>query len=161
MLTRILGLAAILGGALRIAANFLQVSLSPHAAQTTYAVEDVLLLLGLLGFALALRMKVGALGLTGIGVAAAGLLVIRAGSLSGHDLYLIGAAASLFGTAILGAALLMRDTASRAAGWLWLAALAVGLAALFPPLATVASFVATLAFGAAFMLQGIVVWRNV
>jgi hypothetical protein len=160
MPARILGLAAILGGAARIAANFSQGFLSPHAAQTAYAIEDILLLLGLLGFALALRVKAGALGLTGIAVAAAGLLVIRAGALSGHDLYLIGAAASLFGTAILGAAILMRGADARAAGLLWLAALVVGLAALFPPLAMAASFAAALAFGAGFMLQGIVVWRN-
>ncbi len=160
MLVRFLASAAILGGAQRVAGNFSPYFLSPRAAQISYAVEDVWLLLGLLGFALALRAKIGALGLAGIAVAAAGLLVIRAGALTGHDLYIAGAGASLFGTAILGAVILLRGADSRAAAWLWLAAFVAGLAALFPPLAMTASFAGALAFGAAFMLQGIVVWRS-
>jgi hypothetical protein len=157
-MVRALAIAAILGGLLRVAGNFSQDFLSLHAAQISYAIEDVLLLLGLLGFALGLRAK--GLGLAGITVAAAGLLTIRTGALTGRDLYVIGAGASLFGVAMLAVDILLRGTASRIAATLWLTAWALGLAALFPPLAQAATFAAALAFGSGFAAQGFTLLRG-
>lgn len=155
---RFLGYAAITGGALRIANTFAPRLLDVHTAQISYAVDDVALILGFVGFLLALRGKLGWLGLGGIALGIAGLLAVRLAAATGIGSYQLAAAVTLFGTAFLGADMLVRRAGSRLAAAAWLAALAAGLVSLGLPYAAV---VAAVLFGAGFICQGLTVARAI
>jgi hypothetical protein len=153
---RFLSCAAVLGGALRISNTFAPRMLDAHTAQMSYALDDVALILGFIGFLLALRGKLSWLGLGGIALGIAGLLAVRLAAATGIGSYQMAAAATLFGTAFLGADMLMRHAGSRLAASAWLAALAAGLASHALPYAAV---VAAALFGAGFICQGLAITR--
>ena len=156
---RLLGISAIAGGLLRLAEPYLAAVLDPRGLLLAYTLIDITLMLGLVGFYLALRERLSRLGIGGIVLAVAGLTIIRVGGLTGFQLYQLGAAITLFGTAFLAADLLLRKVPSRFAAVLWLVALAVGLAALLPQIAAPAAFAAGVAFVLAFIAEGAVILR--
>jgi hypothetical protein len=153
---RFLGYTAILGGALRIANTFAPRLFDAHTAQVSYALTDVALILGFIGFLLPLRGKLSWLGLSGIALGIAGLLAVRLAAAAGIGSYQMAAAITLFGTAFLGADMLMHHAGSRLAAFAWLAAFVIGLVSLAVPYAAV---VAAVLFGAGFICQGLAVAR--
>ena len=153
---RFLGVSAIAGGVLRIAEPYLAATLDPSGLQVAYVLTDIALILGLLGFYLAFRDRLSAIGIGGIALALVGLTVIRVGDALGYHIYQLGAAITLFGTAFLGVDMLMRKISSPIAAALWLIALVVGLAALAPQITMPAALAAGIAFALAFIAEGAV-----
>jgi hypothetical protein len=148
---RFLTWAGIGGGALRVVEPLVERVADPATLQASYALTDVLLIAGFIGFAL----PADRLGRFGCALGVSGLLLIRIGAIAALSLYPVGAALSLFGAAFLGWDILRRLAPSPIAAWLWIAALIVGLAALIPQIAMPAAFAAGTAFGLAFVIEGI------
>jgi hypothetical protein len=121
---RVLGVAAIAGGALRVVDAF--ATAWPQVA-LLYLVTDVLLLAGATGLWLARRATLGLAGMIGLGVFAIGIVMVRV-SAFGIGAYQTGATVALLGLAVYAT-----ETLVTRRGWLWaplawLAALAAGLA---------------------------------
>lgn len=154
--TRILAWTAILGGLLRVADNFLPAVTNEAGLQRAYALTDVALILGLIGFFLALRGRLGWLGLGGVALAITGLVAVRIGAAADLNIYQMGAAIALFGTAFLGIEILLKNLPSPVAATLWIGALVLGLAALIPQMGMPAAFAAGIAFALGFVAEGFV-----
>ncbi|HTQ14498.1 MAG TPA: hypothetical protein VMH86_11540 [Rhizomicrobium sp.] len=149
---------AVLGGLLRIANTFPVHSLDTLALQISYAVTDAALLLGYTGFFLALRDRIGWLGIFGIVLGALGLLTIRLSVAMHVNVYQEAAGLTLVGTALFAAVLLYRRAPSQLAALAWLGATVAGVASLVQPALAVASGVL---YGAAFALEGaVLLWQR-
>lgn len=153
---RVLGIAAIAGGVLRIVDSFTAGVLSPQILSLLYFITDVLLLLGIAGIYWSRRATLGVAGIAGSVIFALGIVWIRfsAYAMPGPNGYQLGAAIALLGLGILSVDELLRRGGVRAAPILWLAALLFGIAGalgLMVPLMTVAAGVA---FGAGFVMAG-------
>lgn len=148
---RLLALAAIVGGVLRLIEPLMERAMHGVALHMFYVLIDVFLILGFIGFG----MATGRLGKTGAAIGVIGLLLIRVGAATGMALYQPGAALALFGAAFIGADILQRRGKSRLAAVLFIAALVLGLVALLPQTAMPAAFAAGIAFGLGFVIEGI------
>lgn len=146
----LLAWAAILGGILRLSEPFLERVLHGTALHTFYALIDVFLILGFIGFG----MAAGKPGKAGAAIGVIGLLLIRIGPVTGLELYQAGAALALFGGALIGMDILHRRAKSGLAAILLIGALVLGLAALLKT-TTPAAFAAGAAFGLGFVIEGI------
>jgi hypothetical protein len=152
-LVRLAAIAAIAGGLLRIANCFTGAWLGERALGLIYFGEDLLLMAGLLGLWLPSRRELGIAGVVGFALGVVGLLTIRSLSLFGAWGYQIGAAELLVGLALIGLSRLRAG--ERLVPSLFMAALALGLASLAPPLAKVGALAAAIAFGLGFALAGV------
>ncbi|HEY7977179.1 MAG TPA: hypothetical protein VID67_03220 [Rhizomicrobium sp.] len=152
----ILALAAIVGGILRLIEPLMEHALNAARLHTFYVLVDVFLILGFFGIGDAMAR----LGRIGAALGVIGLLMIRIGPVAGITLYQAGAALTLFGVAFIGIDILQRNTDSRIAAVLFIAALVIGLAALIPQMAMPAAFAAGMAFGLGFLVQGVVLARR-
>jgi hypothetical protein len=155
-LVRVLGIAAIIGGALRIIDSFTVGVLSPDTLSLLYFVTDVFLLLGIAGIYWSRRATLGIAGTVGAAIFALGIMGIRiaAYTMPGANGYQLGAAVALIGLGVLSADELLRRSGALAPPILWLAALIFGIAGalgLMVPLMTIAAGVA---FGAGFIAAG-------
>jgi hypothetical protein len=155
-LFRLAGLAAIAGGLLRAANNFVT-GADPAMLQWDYIVTDAFLLFGLVGIYLKYRSVAGWTGLAGFATGAIGLLLVR--SSRTLDNYKISAAVTLVGVALLGATMAAARGPQRVAGLLFLAALAVAIAGVSLPAFTQAAAIAGILFGAGFVIAGVVLVR--
>ena len=156
VLLRSSGAAAIVGGALRIAEPLLRSALTPASLSFAYFAIDVLLLFGIIGWYAWRADKLGIAGLAGFAIGVAGILVIRSASLFGAAGYQIGAAALLFGLAVMNAPALIRREGPVAPPSLWLASFMCGLASLvFAQLGVVAGVL----FGLGYVLCGLALLR--
>jgi hypothetical protein len=147
----ILALAAIVGGVLRLIEPLMERAIHGAALHAFYVLIDVFLILGFIGFGMAMAQ----LGKVGAAIGVIGLLLIRVGAAAGITLYQPGAALSLFGAAFIGVDIFQRHAKSRLAAVLFVAALVLGLAALLPQWAMPAAFAAGIVFGLAFIVEGI------
>jgi hypothetical protein len=155
-LVRVLGIAAIAGGVLRIVDSFTTGVLSPQILALLYFNTDVLLLLGMAGIYWSRRAMLGIAGIAGVVLFTLGIVWIRiaAFAMSGANGYPLGAAIALLGLGVLSADELLRGRDEKAAAIFWLAALlfaVVGALGLMAPLMTIAAGVA---FGAGFVMAG-------
>lgn len=157
-LARAIGFAALAGGLLRIANSFTGAWVGEGVLGIVYFVEDLLLLLGLLGIYLPQRRMLGIVGLVGFVLGVIGLFTIRSASLFGPAGYQLGAAELLIGLSIMG----VRQLAAgqRAAPSLFLASLALGLLSLVPALARPCALLAAITFGLGFALAGLRLLRE-
>lgn len=125
LLFRVLGLAAIAGGGLRIASAF--VPWAPNLAwlEAFYLVIDLLLLLGLMGFYFACRARLGVMGFIAFAISESGIAFILGpdGVAFGIDIYATGVLVITIGLTLLSLAILAR----RGAPW-WIAASWIGAA---------------------------------
>lgn len=155
-LSRILGLAAIAGGALRILDSFTTQSLTATTLAALYFATDVLLLLGIAGIVWSRRTTLGMAGVIGSATFAFGIVLIRisAFGMLGTNGYQLGAAIALLGLAILAAEELVRNERVSAAAVFWLAALAFGIVGTLGGMASIMMIAAGVAFGAGFVLAG-------
>jgi hypothetical protein len=125
---RVLGVAALAGGLLRIASTFIPWDASNPKIEALALIIDVAPLLGLMGIYFAHREKLGWLGFTAFALAEAGIAsIVGPDTVAfGIDTYLAGVHAISIGLALLG--ILMLTTRVEAlAAVCWVASLAVGL----------------------------------
>ncbi len=159
-LVKLAGLAAIAGGALRIADSFLPAYVSAQALQRAYSVTDLFLLLGAFGIYASLARTLGWPGAVGLLAFVFGIVIVRlpAVSLFGFSGYQSGATVALIGISVLGAQMLVRRVAV-IAPFLWFGALVIGaLGAAF--FSNAAQALAGILFGAAFIEAGVDLWRG-
>jgi len=151
------GIAAVLGGALRIANTFTQ-SLPQGTLAVLYFVTDVLLLAGITGLYLKRRATLGFAGTAGLAIFVLGILTIRA-SAFGVGTYQLGATIAVLGLALYSIETLLkrRGTVTPA---LWLLSLAAGIAAVLGLAPLPMMILAAGAFGAGFICAGLAMWRT-
>jgi hypothetical protein len=156
MLLRVLGIAAIAGGVLRILDSFTAESFSPRTLALLYLITDVLLLFGIAGVYWSRRTTLGIAGVAGVAVFAFGILWIRfsAFTMAGISGYRLGAAISLIGLAVLSAEELLRGRGADSAPIFWLAALLFAVAGALGLMVSLTTIAAGVAFGAGFIMAG-------
>lgn len=129
-LSRVLGVAAIVGGALRAGSSFIPAALwgtDPRVELLALA-TDVALLFGLMGVYFAARERLGWVGFAAFALAATGIAsIIGPDTVAfGVDTYLAGVHAISVGLALLGLVMLVRRAGTAAAAICWVLSLAVG-----------------------------------
>jgi len=158
ILTRLAGLAAILGGLGRIA-SALPLPIDRTALEALWTGIDILLTLGLIGIYLVRAEKLGLLGLAGFVLAMASLSFIGGpdADVFGFSTYEQGAAALAISLVGLSIAWLRSGQRPLSPPFLWFGSvLAVGaLGALPAPLPAFGFPLAGVLFGAAFVMAGI------
>lgn len=154
---RLCGVAAIVGGALRVADAFWAATTAVHAQQIAYAVTDLMLLLGLCGVYLPRRKTLGLVGFLGFVASIAGLVIVRSSGLNviGPNSYLIGATVTLIGVVAMGTVMLVRKAFPRLGPALWIASFVVGLIGLLAAKLSWAVALAGVTFGVGFVVAGI------
>jgi hypothetical protein len=130
ILFRMLGIAAIVGGALRIGSAFLAWSPNDPRLEAFAFVIDVLLLFGLMGVYFAYRAKLGLAGFAAFALAEIGIASIVGPDTSvfGIDTYQSGVAAISIGLSLLGIVMLLRRAGPMLAPACWIASTIVGVA---------------------------------
>ena len=155
---RVLGVAAVAGGSLRIVSSFTGSVLSATVLDQLYFATDVLLMLGIAGWYFSRAERLGTPGITGLVVSVFALSMIRSASLFGPHGYMQGAALLLAGLIVMNLLTLFRRDGTIVPTVLWLVSLVVaGMAFLASgPLAAVAGVL----FGLGFVAAGIELWRH-
>jgi hypothetical protein len=150
------GVAAVLGGALRIVAMLTTHAFTAQTLSYFYYAIDVFLMLGLTGWYVSRAGKLGAAGLIGFIVSAAAVLMIRSTNLFGAQTYVLGSGLLLAGLGIMNLPTLLRRDGSIVAPALWVASLACGIVATaFGSLTALAA----LLFGLGFVTAGVQLLR--
>jgi hypothetical protein len=160
---RACAVAAVLGGALRVADSFLAGMVAVRTLQIAYFVTDVMLLAGLCGIYLGLRRTLGLSGFLGFVAAVTGLLIVRASALIAvsSNSYFIGATVTLIGVVAMGLAMLLRTSFSRVGPVLWIASFALGLIGLASAKLSWTVVWAGVLFGVGFVVVGINLLRPI
>lgn len=162
-LFRLAGLAAILGGALRIAAAF-PLGLDGQTTEALYDAIDILLLFGLIGIYLARAAPLGFLGLAAFAVGVAALSFIGGPDADpfGFSTYQEGATVLALAMGALSIAWVSRRQSPIWPALFWFASLIVGgiLAYLPAPLPNYGLPAAGALFGAGFLTAGLDLLRR-
>jgi hypothetical protein len=154
---RLGGVAAIGGGALRIANTFSMNLLSAHLLDCLYLVTDILLLLGLVGWYVSRADRLGVSGVIGFVVAIAGVVTIRSAAMFPGFGYVAGAMALLAGLVIMSIPGLLNRADARLPAWLWLGSFMSAIASIaLAPLGVLSAIL----FGAGFICAGIHLLRS-
>jgi hypothetical protein len=153
---RALGVAALAGGALRVADSFSAQLFSGGMLAALYFVTDVLLLLGIAGLYWSRRATLGVAGVIGTAVFTAGILLVRISAFGvlGANGYQLGATIALLGLALLSVETLLRRSGGHGSAVLWLLALALGVVGVIGIMPAVMIVLAGVAFGAGFVAAG-------
>ena len=156
-LLRLSAVAAIAGGALRVADGLLITSATIQTQQFAYFLTDLFLMFGLCGIYLVRSNRLGLAGLVGFVVSFTGLLMVRSSALSlfGFSAYLIGASVTLLGVVGIGAAMLIHNAFPKLGPILWIASLIIGLVGLLPVGMRWGVTLAGVTFGIGFIVAGI------
>lgn len=154
-LFRMAGVAAVTGGLLRIASEFVTGRIGTAHAQELYFAIDAALILGLFGIYLWARRSWAPVILIGFGTAVVGFLMVRSAALFGG--YQTGASVTLVGVVIIGWCA-WRDRLLRVAPILWTLSLIAGIAAALAQ-AAVLSTAAGVLFAFGFVSAGFVLVR--
>jgi hypothetical protein len=156
-LLRLSALAAIVGGALRVADGLFVASAAPQIQQLAYFFTDLMLLFGLCGIYFTQSHRLGLAGLLGFVLSFLGILMVRSSALSlfGFSVYLVGASITLFGVVTISIAMLINDAFSKLAPILWITSLIIGVIGLFPVAMSWGVTLAGVIFGIGFVAAGI------
>ena len=129
-LLRLSGLAALLGGVLRITSPFFGALMPDEALHLMWAGTDLLLLFGTFGLWAATRTATRAWGVVALVVVMIGLLLVRSSAerIFGPNSYGVGAGVWGLGQALLAATILAARAGFRLASILWLISFVLGLA---------------------------------
>jgi hypothetical protein len=151
------GIAAIVGGALRLGEPALRMMFAGNALLISFFVIDVFLLLGLFGWYAWRAEKLGIAGLIGFMSGAVGIMTIRSADLfAGRSGYIAGATLLLAGFVVMNTGALTRRDGPICPPLLWLIAFLCGLGSLaYAPLA----FVAGTVFGIGYIFAGVSLLR--
>jgi hypothetical protein len=160
-LIRLAAVAAILGGALRIADAFLGSS-GAQFQQLAYFATDVMLIFGLCGIYFSRSDRLGFPGLFGFVLAITGILMVRSAALSvfGLNAYLVGAAVTLLGVDLISIIMLIRGAFPKLIPILWIASLAFGVIGMFGAAASWAVPLAGVTFGVGFIAAGMILFSD-
>jgi hypothetical protein len=128
-LWRMLGAAAVAGGALRIVSAFVPWAAGVAWLEAFYLAIDVLLLFGLMGVYFAHRERLGVAGFVAFALAETGIAsIVGPDSVAfGIDAYQIGVAVIAIGLSLFAAVLLVRRAGPVVAPILWIASTVAGL----------------------------------
>jgi len=128
-LFRVFGVAAIVGGALRVGSAFLVWSPNDPWLEALAFVIDVALLLGLMGVYFAHRAGLGIPGFAAFALAATGIAsIVGPDTVAfGIDTYQAGVAAISIGLSLLGIVMLVRRAGPMVAAACWIASTIVGV----------------------------------
>ena len=156
-LLRLSAIAAIVGGALRVADGLFVTSAAPQTQQLAYFFTDLMLLFGLCGIYFTRSHRLGLAGLLGFVISFLGILMVRSSAISifGFSAYLVGASVMLFGMVAIGIAMLVNHAFPKLPPLLWLASLIIGLIGLLPAAMAWAVTLAGVTFGIGFITAGI------
>ncbi len=156
LIFKTLGVAATIGGALRIVDSFTGSVFDMPTLDRMYFATDVFLLLGTAGWYFSRAQKLGSPGLTGFALSVLGISAIRSQALFGPRGYVVGAAIFLIGLSIMNLLTLFRRDGPRAAPAIWILSLVFAVLALTSgPLAAIAGAI----FGLGFIVAGVSLWR--
>jgi len=156
-LFRLSGIAAIAGGALRIANTVTMHMFDPHTLALSYLATDVFLLFGLIGWYASRANGLGVSGVIGFSVAIIGILIIRSADLFPGQGYLLGATALLAGLVVMSVPALLRRDGPILTPVLWLSSFICAMASIMiAPLAVVSAAL----FGAGFICAGLGLLRT-
>jgi hypothetical protein len=150
-LLRLSGVAAILGGGLRVVDAFLDKA-DIQLRQVAYFLTDTMLIFGLCGIYFSRSNRLGLVGLLGFATSITGIVMVRSFGPRG---YLIGASVTLLGVVLIGVTMLARTAYSKSAPILWIVSLIVGLISLVPFGANWGVTLAGVTFGLGFVTAGI------
>ncbi len=155
-LWRLSGLAAIVGGGLRVVSALEPWRASGEMTEIIYAVTDITLLFGLMGIYLAASARLGPLGLAAFVVAESGIASIVGPDTQvfGTDMYQLGVTVISLGLCALGVLMLVLKTGPRIAGLCWIASTAVGAGGPMLGQAEAGFFVGGILFGVGFVVAG-------
>jgi len=157
LIFRTLGVAAVIGGGLRIADCFTGSVIDMTTLDRMYFATDVFLMLGLAGWYFSRAGRLGSPGLTGFVLSAVGILVIRSAQLFEPRGYMIGSVLFLIGLTVMNVLTILRRDGAIAAPVLWNIALVFGILALTSgPIASIAGVI----FGLGYIAAGIELWRH-
>lgn len=156
-LSRALGIAAVVGGFLRIADSFTTQALPAGLLAALYFTTDIFLLLGIAGIYLSRRSTTGMAGTIGAAIFTLGIVLVRVSAFGvlGSSGYQLGAAVALLGLAIFSGETLLRRHGGTMSAVLWLLSFALGIlgAAGIAPAMLMPG--AGVAFGAGFVGAGL------
>jgi hypothetical protein len=155
VLTKTAGIAAIIGGVLRIISSFVPFQPDVVWMEVVYFIVDYCLLIGLSGFYLILANQLGVLGLITYFVSSVGLSSIVGPDpvYLGVDLYQVGGGVILFGLTALGVQSLVRGLAHLQSG-LWIASFIFSTCAVLMSQQSLISVTGIL-FGLGFVVSGL------
>ncbi len=160
---RLAGVAAAVGGALRIAAAFIPPEPDTAALELLYFIIDLSLLFGLIGIYAAECERLGWLGLIGFVIATTGLASIVGpdADIAGINIYATAVAVIGIGLAIMSIAMLLFSRFPRWIPALWIGSLLAGISASVLPDKPPAAFVvAGVLFAFGFLGAGIVIFAK-
>jgi hypothetical protein len=164
MLLRVLGVAAILGGILRIASAFIPWVPGQAWLEGFYFAIDVLLLFGLMGIYFAHRARLGVFGFVAFVIAETGIASIVGpdGVMPewGVDVYQFGVLIVTAGLTLFAVALLTTRSGAPWAPLSWLASAVVGVATSFGGDPEMGFLVGGVLFGLGFALAGLELMRR-
>jgi hypothetical protein len=121
---KVLGMAALAGGALRVADSLVTGVSSTSTLALLYLLTDFLLLLGIGGIYWSRRGRLGAVGTIGAATFVAGIVLVRVSAFGalGASGYMLGATVAVIGLAVLSAETLIRRSGAYRSAALWLLA---------------------------------------
>ena len=156
-LIRTLGIAAMIGGLLRVADSFITQSASAGTLAALYFTTDMFLLLGMAGIYLSRRTTIGIAGTLGAAIFTLGIVLVRVSAFGvlGTNGYKLGAAVALLGLAILSAETLLPRHGGTSSAILWLLSFALGILAAAGVAPAILMLGAGVAFGAGFVAAGL------
>jgi hypothetical protein len=155
-LFRMLGVAAIVGGALRVGSAFIPWSPNDVWLEALAFVIDVLLLFGLMGLYFAHRAKLGLAGFAAFALAEIGIASIVGPDTSafGIDTYQAGVAAISLSLSLLAIVMLTRRAGPMLAAACWIASTIVGIAGSALGLGELGFLAGGVLFGLGFVAAG-------
>jgi len=160
-LPRVLGAAAIIGGALRVASAFIPWAPDVLALELFYFVIDAMLLFGLMGAYLAYRARIGVFGFVAFAIAEIGIAAIVGPDTTafGVDIYQIAVLVITAGLTLFAIQLLV----TRAGPWwapvCWIASTVVGVGATAGGAPGLGFMTGGVLFGLGFVAAGVAMLR--
>jgi hypothetical protein len=163
-LLRVLGLAAVLGGSLRIASAFIPFAPDQAWLEALYLVVDVCLLFGLIGVYLNYRDRVGVFGFIAFAIALTGIASIVGPDgvvpAYGIDTYQLGVLVITIGLTLFAIVQLVARAGPPWAPLSWVASMLVGVGWSFGGNPEIGFLIGGVLFGVGFVLAGLPLVRR-
>ena len=159
-LIRLGGLATIVAGILRGINSFLS-SINPNATiSILYLLTDIFLLFGMMGIYSFQHQQSRSWGFFGFILAIVGIAIIRTGSISGVNLYPIGASIFTVGMSLLAVGSWLANKLPQWVSILWVLSTIVGFMGYFIPSLNLLFVMSGVIFGIGFAGAGMKIWSS-
>ena len=158
-LFRVLGGAAILGGALRVGSSFIPWTPNDPGLEALAFIIDVALLFGLMGVYFARRAALGVAGFAAFVLAEIGIAsIVGPDTVAfGIDTYQAGVAAISIGLSLLGVVMLLRRTGPMLAALCWIGSTIAGIAGNAAGQGELGFLAGGILFGFGFVVAGVAI----